>query len=105
WSVSVQHELFKDTTLQVAYYGSEGAHLWTNTTLNGVNPATGTRPYTGYSSIAYNTTNGVSNFNALQAGLQRRLSAGLLISASYQYSHAIDDGAVGGAEAITPENV
>jgi hypothetical protein len=105
WSLSVQHELLRDTTVQLAYYGSEGAHLWTNTILNGVNPATGIRPYTGYSSISYNTTNGVSNFNALQAGLQRRLSRGLLISASYQYSHAIDDGAVGGAEAVVPENV
>jgi hypothetical protein len=105
WSVSIQHEILRDTTVQVAYYGSEGAHLWTNTTLNGVNPATGLRPYPAFSSIAYNTTNGVSNFNALQTGLQRRLSTGLLISASYQWSHAIDDGAVGGAEASTPENV
>jgi hypothetical protein len=105
WSFSIQQELARDTTLQVAYYGSEAAHLWTLTTLNGVNPATGLRPYSGYSSITYQTTDGVSNFNALQAGLQRRLSAGLLISASYQYSHAIDDGSVGGGEAVAPENV
>ena len=105
WSLSIQHELLPDTTLQIAFYGSEGAHLWTNTTLNGVNPATGLRPYAGYSSVEYNTTNGVSNFNALQAGLQRRMSAGLQISASYQYSHAIDDGSVGGSEATIPENV
>jgi len=105
WSASIQHELARDTTLQIAYYGSEGAHLWTNTTVNGVNPATGVRPYAAYSSVEYNTTNGVSNFNALQLGLQRKLSTGLLISASYQYSHAIDDGSVGGSEAIVPENV
>jgi hypothetical protein len=105
WSLSIQHELAKDTTAQVAYYGSEGAHLWTNTTLNGVNPATGLRPYPAYSSVEYNTTNGVSNFNALQVGLQRRLSGGVLLSASYQYSHAIDDGSVGGSEAAIPENV
>jgi hypothetical protein len=105
WSISIQHELARDTTLQLAYYGNEGAHLWTETTLNGVNPATGLRPYPAYSSITYQTTDGVSNFNALQAGLQRRLSSGLLISASYQYSHAIDDGSVGGGEAIVPENV
>ena len=73
WSFSIQHELARDTTLQVAYYGSEGAHLWTLTTLNGVNPATGLRPYSGYSSITYQTTDGVSNFNAFQTGLQRRL--------------------------------
>jgi hypothetical protein len=105
WTFQIQHEVARDTTVQVTYVGSEGAHLWTNTTLNGVNPATGVRPYSGFSSISYSTTNGVSSFHALQTGLQRRLSTGLLISASYQWSHAIDDGAVGGAEAIVPENV
>ena len=105
WTMQIQHEIARDTTVQITYLGSEGAHLWTNTTLNGVNPATGVRPYPAFSSIAYSTTNGVSSFHALQTGLQRRLSTGLLVSASYQWSHAIDDGSVGGAEATVPENV
>jgi hypothetical protein len=105
WSMQIQHEVARDTTVQITYLGSEGAHLWSNTTLNGVNPLTGLRPYPAFSSIAYSTTNGVSSFHALQTGLQRRLSTGLLVSASYQWSHAIDDGSVGGAEATTPENV
>jgi hypothetical protein len=105
WSFTVQHELAKDTTLQVSYLGSEGAHLWTNSIVNSINPATGTRPYTGYSAITYNRTDGVSNYNALEVGLHRNLSTGLLISANYQWSHAINDGAVGGAEATTPENI
>ncbi|HEY3839480.1 MAG TPA: carboxypeptidase regulatory-like domain-containing protein [Bryobacteraceae bacterium] len=105
WTFSVEQEVARETSVQVSYIGSEGAHLWTNTILNGVNPATGLRPYSGFSSITYNRTDGVSNFNALEIGLRRNLSTGLLISSNYQLSHAIDDGAVGGAEATTPENV
>jgi hypothetical protein len=105
WSFTVQHELTRDTTVQVSYLGSEGAHLWTNSIVNGVNPQTGLRPYAGFSAITYNRTDGVSNFNAVEIGLRRSLSTGLLISANYQWSHAIDDGAVGGAEAIAPENI
>jgi hypothetical protein len=104
WSFSIQQELARNTNLTVSYIGSEGSHLWTNTIVNGVNPATGTRPYAGFSNITYDTTNGVSNFNALEVGLHRDLRSGLLLVTNYQWSHAIDDGAVGGAEATTPEN-
>jgi hypothetical protein len=104
WSASIQQELSKDTTLMISYIGSEGSHLWTQTVANGVNPATGVRPFAGFSNITWSTTNGVSNFNALDVGLHRNLSTGLLVAANYQWSHAIDDGAVGGAEATIPEN-
>jgi hypothetical protein len=104
WSFTVQQEVAKDTNLTVSYLGSEGAHLWTNTVVNGVNPATGTRPYAGFSNITYNTTNGVSNFNALEVGLHRDFKRGLMFVSNYQWSHAINDGAVGGAEATIPQN-
>jgi hypothetical protein len=105
WSFSIQQEVAKNTTVLASYIGSEGTHLWTNSLLNTINPATGTRPYAGFSQITYDTTDGVSNYNALEVGLRRNLSSGLLIAANYQWSHAIDDGAVGGAEATTPENI
>ena len=105
WSLSIQQQVANDTTAQAAYYGSEGYHLWTPTVVNVVDPATNKRPYPNFANLTYNTTNGVSNFNALQLGLQRRMQHGLLVSASYQWSHAIDDGAVGGAEGNPPENV
>jgi Carboxypeptidase regulatory-like domain/TonB dependent receptor len=105
WSLTVQHELMKDTTVQASYLGSEGAHLWTNSIVNSVNPTTGLRPYKGFAAIPYFRTDGVSNFNALELGLRRNVSSGLMFTANYQWSHAIDDGAVGGAEASTPENI
>jgi len=104
WSFSIQHEIARQTTLQIGYFGNEGTHLVDKINLNGVNPATGQRPYTSFSTISYFTTNGVSNVNALQISLRRNISTGLLISANYQWSHAIDDGSLGGGEFIAPEN-
>ncbi len=60
-------------------------------TLEGGN--TGIRvPYIGYSanSVLYKA-NGVSNYNALQLQVHKRLSNGLLLTGSYTWSHALDD--------------
>jgi len=60
-------------------------------TLEGGN--TGVRvPYIGYSanSVLYKAE-GVSNYNALQVQLRKRLSQGLVMTASYTWSHALDD--------------
>jgi hypothetical protein len=104
WTLSIQHELAKDTNLTVSYIGSSGSHLWTNTIANGINPATGNRPYSGYSTFTEYSTQSSSNFNALEIGVRRDLRTGLLLAANYQWSHAIDDGSVGGAEATFPQN-
>ena len=49
-------------------------------------------PYLGYSSnsVLYRTE-GVSSYNALQAGLRKRLSFGLQLTASYTWSHTLDE--------------
>lgn len=104
WTVSVQQEVAKDTSVTVSYIGSVGSDLWSNMIANGVNPATGKRPYSGFSTFTYYRTQGSSNFNALELGLHRNIRTGLLLAANYQWSHAINDGSTGGAEAIVPEN-
>ncbi len=49
-------------------------------------------PFIGYdpNSASYEAK-GVSNYNALQVGLNKRISHGLLITASYTYSHTLDE--------------
>jgi hypothetical protein len=49
-------------------------------------------PYIGYdpNSTSYQAR-GVSNYNALQVGLNKRMSHGLLVTASYTYSHTLDE--------------
>ncbi len=49
-------------------------------------------PYIGYAaeSISYKAA-GIDNYNALQAHVDKRMSHGIQIGASYTYSHAIDE--------------
>jgi len=49
-------------------------------------------PFLGYStnSVLYKTI-GISSYNALQFGLRKRLSRGLQLTASYTWSHSLDE--------------
>ncbi|HEX3438639.1 MAG TPA: TonB-dependent receptor, partial [Pseudacidobacterium sp.] len=107
WTLSIQHELLKNTILSGTYVGSKSTHLFNNSLLlNGVNPATGTRPYASLTNatIGWETWIDNSNYNALQIGLKRNMSSGLLISANYQYAHIFSDGGNGGGESDAWEN-
>jgi hypothetical protein len=104
WTLEIQEEVAKETTVTLSYIGSSGSHLWSNTIDNGINPSTGTRPYPTFSTFTEQATRSHSSFDALEAGIHRNLHTGLFISANYQWSHAIDDDSVGGAEASTPQN-
>jgi hypothetical protein len=49
-------------------------------------------PYIGYDPNSdFNRTVGESNYDALQFSLNKRLSHGLLVTASYTYSHTLDE--------------
>jgi hypothetical protein len=107
WTLSIQNELIHNTYLTASYVGSKGTHLFQKgLSLNGINPATGTRPYASLTSatIGWTTWDSNSNYNAMQIGLKRNMYRGLLLSANYQYSHGISDGSNGGGESDTPEN-
>jgi hypothetical protein len=104
YTVSLQQQVAKATSVTVSYIGSIGANLWSNQVANGIDPVTGKRPYTGFSTFTYYRTQSSSTFNALEVGLHRSMRTGLLIASNYQWSHAINDGSTGGAEAISPQN-
>jgi Carboxypeptidase regulatory-like domain len=107
WTLSIQQEVARETTLNVTYLGTKGTHLLNGTTLNGIDPATNTRPYASIttSTIGYSNHQGNLTLDALQVGLRRNLSTGLLISANYQWAHEISDGSTGDAENDSYENV
>jgi hypothetical protein len=105
WTLSAQREIAPATIAQVAYFGTSASHVFSDWTLNGINPATGTRPYAGYSTLDYRGTFNHASTNALQAGLQRSMSGGLLLTANYEYSHSIDNGGIGGGEADIPQDL
>jgi hypothetical protein len=107
WTLSVQEEVARETTLTVGYLGTKGTHLLSGTTLNGIDPTTNTRPYASIttSTIGYTQHQGNLTLEALQAGLQRNLSTGFLLSANYQWAHEISDGSTGDAENDSYQNV
>lgn len=50
-------------------------------------------PFIGFDpNSQFNEAEGISNYNALQIGVNKRLSRGLLINASYTWSHSLDEG-------------
>ncbi len=104
WTLSVQNEIARNTIWQVAYFGNKTTHAFSDVTLNGVNPVTGLRPYAGYSTIDYRGFANDAHTHAFQTSLQRSINTGLLISANYQYSHSIDNGGLGGGEAVIPQD-
>jgi hypothetical protein len=93
YNLNVQRQLAGTTVVQVSYIGSLGRHLIHQQPLNLLDPATGMAPNPNFSTGALELieTNAVSNYNALQANVTRRLSHGLQLTASYTLAHSLDD--------------
>ncbi len=106
WSFSVQQELPSHTVGSVSYTGNKGTNLQTITYENFLDPVTGQRPYPLYGQVQYRTNDSNSTFHALILTAQRPLRAGWVLGANYMWSHAINDGSLGGGEAdiISPQN-
>lgn len=107
WHFTVQRELARDWILDIAYVGNKGNHLMILADANQAAPNAVTstcnantssgcaslqsrRPISNfaYVEIAYGA--GFSSYNALQAKLEKRYSAGLYLLNSFTWSKAID---------------
>jgi len=97
WFLSVQREVAKDTLIDVAYAGNHALKLLLFANFNQAHPFTsGTlaqnRPIAGFGDITYAFNGGAGNYHSLQARIEHRSRAGLLLLNSFTYSHAIDNG-------------
>jgi hypothetical protein len=126
FNASVQYEIARDTTLQIAYAGSRGVKLLRTVAVNQApiassthsirNPVTGETittnsvdnsvlraPLQGVSTwfFALNETSATSTYHALQASVNRTYSHGLQFSAAYTFSKSIDNGSNPGGGANT----
>jgi hypothetical protein len=106
WNLSVQHEFFPDTVLEVAYVGNQGRDLVGVANLNEVPPEnrvayaqTGDpalRPLDGIAGIgngglSFWTHDRHSIYHGLQTGLVSRFGQGSVLSLSYTWSKVIAD--------------
>ncbi len=98
WNLQIQQELSNNLVAEIAYVGSHGYNLAFPTDLNNVpedklttGNITPFRPYPQYGNISGSTNNAVSNYNSLQAEVQRRFNSGVSFDFSYVWSHFLDD--------------
>jgi outer membrane receptor protein involved in Fe transport len=97
WHVTVQHELTPHTTVEAAFVGSKGTHLYTFGNLNQAAPTADSsapsaprRPFPSLdTSIGWLRSNGFSNYNSAQFKLEQHLSHGVAAIVNYTYSHAL----------------
>ena len=100
WNLSMQRELTTDMVVQLAYVASHGHDLPFPVNINQIpedklgpnDVALGYRPYPQYHAINGSTNNAISNYNSLQASIQKRLTHGLNFNFNYVWSHFLDDG-------------
>lgn len=106
WQVSIQHEIFKDTILDIAYVGNKASNLVILADYNQARPLTEAelalpaaqrptlqdrRPIAGFGSISAVLPEGFSNYNALQIKFEKRFNKGLYLLNSFTWSKAIDN--------------
>ena len=97
-SLTIQQALPLRMTMQVGYIGNQAHHLLDRNNINNIDPATGRRPLPNFGRVDTKSSGSSANFNALQFSLYRRASAGLQLGTQYMWSHAFDEGSLGGGE-------
>jgi hypothetical protein len=100
-SANFQYSVSKNTMLEVGYVGNNAHHLWQFLNYNqGIITTPGEAPVLPYpafgtpgspSTIEWLQSSGNSNYNALQAKLERRFSNGLSYLISYAWSKGLSD--------------
>jgi hypothetical protein len=99
YNLSVQHELMRNTVVEVGYVGTKGTHLLGDIDLN--QPTLASRlantafdanalvPFPGYGSIRSRDPIFTSNYNSLQVSFNRRMTNGLTLGAAYTWSRLL----------------
>ena len=86
WNASIQQALGTNQSLSLSYLGSQGRRLLQGKRINVAkfNP--------NFTTVVFYQNGATSDYHALQAEFQRRLSKNLQALASYSWSHSIDEG-------------
>ncbi len=107
WNLNIQHSLFRDTVLEVGYYGTKSQHLANRIDGNYALPGPGNinsrRRYTStifpgtdievgpLSAMNRHEFNGNSLFHSMQARLEKRFSSGFTFLGAYVFGRTIGD--------------
>lgn len=101
WEVSLEHQFGTSIGAQVAYVGSHGSRLQYPEDLNQItNPALlngataviqANRPFPAWGNLGGATYNGISNYDGLQASVEKHYANGFSFEFNYVWSHMLDD--------------
>jgi len=98
WNMSLERQFGQNYVATLTYVGNHGYDLtFNNIDINQVPESKLSpndqvdRPYPLFQSINGATNNAISNYNALEAVLTKRMSYGLQFSINYTWSHFLDD--------------
>jgi hypothetical protein len=97
WTLSMQRQFGNNYVANIVYVGNHGKNLQFPVDINQVPQSAlgpndlGSKPYQLFGTITGSTNNAISNYNALQTELRKRLSSGLEFDVNYTWSHFLDD--------------
>ncbi len=96
WNLQVSRQLGRNDALEVGYVGTKGTFLDSSQlNFNSPDPGPGDiqarRPYPEFARIRLVTSDGNSNYHALQTRFEHRFAHGLSFTAGYNWSHMLDD--------------
>lgn len=98
YNLTVERSFSSTMSAALSYVGTTGRHLPTAFNANSAAalvPSTATaqsqRPFSTFSGMNYVSNRAMSNYNSLQAKLDKRYANGLSFLASYTYAHTLDN--------------
>ncbi|MBM3723888.1 MAG: hypothetical protein FJW40_00475 [Acidobacteria bacterium] len=93
WNLTLEGEVFRNTSVRASYLGSKGTHLGATYDLNAPRPAPGAinprRPFQPYGTFNYYDSSRDSMTHQLQIGAVRRFASGLSFQAEYQWTKSL----------------
>jgi hypothetical protein len=91
WNLQLERQIGNKDVVNIAYVGTHGSNLSSYYPYNMNQFVTGAQKFPGLGSINYNNYNGISNYDGLQLHAEHRANNGLIGTASYAWSHTLDD--------------
>jgi hypothetical protein len=98
WNFGVQHSFGQNWLAEIAYAGNKGTKLSERVNINqaylpnpaNISPIQTRRPFPSFGDILSSNYQENSDYDALQARLEKRFSNGFTMLAAYTWGHAID---------------
>jgi hypothetical protein len=107
YSFAVERQLLKDMSLNLGYSGNRTIHnqligVAENVPTPGPGNVQSRRPFPQWGTASIGLSDGVANYNALQATLEKRMGAGVYALVSYTFAKCLDNGSVESAPPTLP---